>query len=263
MGKIRNLNVREELIKRLCALALAGTMTFTMCGCGGKAPKLTVKIPTSSTIGGTLDSIRDLTTMDELLMEDKFVNKSDGQEYTFDELLQLYQVARQEENLSDCNTLLYKIGRMIMKAQIAEALNIEPEQITSLSIDGTIVEGHRRITTVTYKNKYVETVSGGIEINKEEEITRGFATYGEIDDLAINIVRASNHSLKFNNEKSHMDLDVDNVYTSFIEHLLTTPTISKTKVIFGDDQYNLDATLSQEKVDAFNDYVNGARNRSR
>ena len=226
MMKFGNLNIREGITKKIGALALAGSMAVTMCGCGSnKEPQPTVKVPTSATIGGTLDTISDLTTMDEFLEKDKFVNKSDGKEYTFNELLNLYNEARRKEDLSECNTLLYKIGRMIMKAQLAEALGIEPEQIISLSIDGTIVEGHTRTTTITYKTKQTDVVAGGIELSKEKEVTKEFVTIGEMDDLAINIARACNHSLEFNDDSISMDLDIDNVYKSFVEHLLTTTTI--------------------------------------
>lgn len=250
MMKLKNLNINEGLIKRIGALVLVGSMFATMVGCSSK--KTTVDIPVSVTISSTLDSVSDLTTMDELLNEDVFVNNSNGQEYTFDELLEAYNVARQQQNLSECNTVLYKIGRMIMKAQFAEALNIKPEQITSMSIDGITGGGHTRISTVTYKTKSTETVSGNIELDEEEIITRDFVTVGEMDNLAINIERACNHALDFDNNSSYMDLNVDNVYESFIEQILTTPSIGKVEVVFGDDYYTIDASLSQEKIDAFN-----------
>lgn len=225
-------------------------------GCGGqKEPS--VKILPSSTISGTLDAVSGLTQMDELLRMDKFVNKSDGEEYTFEELLNLYNEARSNQDLSECNILLYKIGRMIMKAQLAEYLNIEPEQIVSLYIDGTI--GHTRTVEITYKTTHNEIVAGGIELNEEKTITRVFYPRGEMDDLAINICRACNHSLKFNDDSVAMDLDVDAVYKSFVEHLLTVVSTNRTKVIFGDDYYTIDADLSQEKVDAFNAYNNGPK----
>ena len=263
MMQFGNLNIREGITKEIGLIVLAGSMAVTMCGCGSKKePKPTVKVPTSATIGGTLDTISDLTAMDEILAKDKFVNKSDGKEYTFNELLNLYNEARREEDLSACNTLLYKIGRMIMKAQLAEALGIEPEQITSLSIDGSIGDRRVRTTTITYKIKQTDVVAGGIEISKEQEVTREFATIGEMDDLAINIARACNHSLEFNDDSIAMDLDIDNVYKSFVEHLLTTTTIKKVNVIFGDDYYDISAELSQDKVDTFNAHNNGVRSSS-
>ena len=241
---------------RVIAGLLAAVLGLTGCG---EQKEPSVKILPSSTISGTLDAVSNLTKMDELLSADKFVNKSDGKEYTFEELLNLYNEARKEEDLSACNTLLYKIGRMIMKAQLAEALNIKPEQIVSLSIDGTILEGYVRTTTITYKTKYTEIVSGGIEIEGEKTITRELITDGELDDLAINISRACNHSLEFGYD-GYMDLDIDNVYESFVEHILTTPSIQKNDGgWFGTDYYVANAELSEEKVDAFNAYNNGPK----
>lgn len=236
--KFGNLNIREGLKKRMGALALAGTMAVTMCGCSGnkndeRSRHYLLNMGMQyMTIEDTLDAVRDLTKMDEFLSQDKFVNASDCKEYTFDELLKLYEDAYDENDISECNLLLYKIGRMIMKAQIAEALYVEPGQITLESIN--VKSGYTSSVNITCNGR-----------------SQKIYLKGELANLAINILNACNHTLT-------NSLAVNAVYESYIEHLLTKTSVDKK--IFR-EEYTISAYSSDEKEEAFISY-DGARSSS-
>lgn len=241
-------NYRNKLLKYRalsCALVLSAALPCS--GCKERDKIEFPDISNSSTIAATLESINTTTTMDEIFAVDCFVDNRNDNSYAFDELLKLYEDARKEENLIKCNNILYKIGKMIMKAQLSETLNIDVERITNLDIDlvkNTNSDSNMldKIVTISYKANDKETVSGGIELNKEEEITNTYLLENELADLAINTWNAYNCFLNFD--------AVDAVYKSYIEHLLTSATISKPYMF--DSREVISADIDPEKVTMFN-----------
>lgn len=245
---VKNLKINKSAKNKLLLLALAGQL-LVLSGCGKDA---TVDISHNSTITDTLDTVSDLTTMDEFLAGAKFTSKTNGEESSFEELIAYYNESRKNENLYDCNDALYKIGVMILKAATAEQLGITHDDIVEFSFDGSEHNTSGRCVTISYKTHDVENVPGGISVSHEEVKTKTFYLAGEIDALAINTSRAGLHALVFNND-DWRELDVDSVYESYVEFMLTSSTIEEknTSWFNKNKEYVINSQLDNEKIDAF------------
>lgn len=244
MMKFGNLNIREGLKKRIAAFALAGSMAVTMCGCVSKESAPSVQVPTSATIEGTLDSVSKLTAMDEFL-----ATAETTQGYNFYKVLEMYNNARINKDLPACNNYLYSIGRLLLMAQVAEQVGVKFEDIEDFVIDSESV-------TITYKIRWTETVSGGIEVEQEDTITKTFELEGEIRNTIANIDNADKNILRFDTNDFQ---DVDMVYSAYIKRTLLssseievdTPGFLGTLLFNEPTVYTINNQLNQEKIDAF------------
>lgn len=237
--------------KKALFLAVIMGVCYVVSGCS-KQEKVTVNIPISATINGTLDTIDELTTMNEFLYNDVFINESDKQETTFGELLAYYNESRKNEDLPACNDALYKIGRMILKAQVAEALQINLEDITGFSYEAYQQDynKYQAEATVSHKVRWLEEVSGGIKVPHETEETNTYNLEGELIDLALNVNHAQLHVLSFNTKDTAFD--VDYVYESYVEAILVSTQKRETKNSSSKEtEYYIYGELDSAKVDAF------------
>ena len=241
--------------KRIISLLLASaTILGSLTACGAdnkKGPYFSVS--SMDTITGTLEDISPVSTVDEFLAEKKFESSKTGEEFSFEELNAYYIESRKNEDLSSCNDALYKIGRMLLMSLVAESFDIEAKDVVGFSFYSRDTgSSEDRTATIKYKYRWTETVSGGVTLEHEEVRTKEVLLKGEYANAAINLGRACNHSLEFASD-SWMDLDVDNVYCSLIELLLTsTKLTTEEEGLFRKQiKYILEGNYDADKVAAF------------
>jgi hypothetical protein len=136
---------------------------------------------------------------------------------------------------------------------VAESFDIEAKDVVGFSFYSLDTGcSDDRTATIEYKYRWTETVSGGVTLEHEEVRTKEVLLKGEYASAAINLGRACNHSLEFASD-SWMDLDVDNVYCSFIELLLTSTKLTTEEEGFFRKQikYVLEGNYDADKVAAF------------
>lgn len=241
--------------KRIISLLLASaTILGSLTACGSenkKGPYFSVS--SMDTITDTLEDISPVSTIDEFLAEKKFESSRTGKEFSFEELNAYYIESRKNEDLSNCNDALYKIGRMILMSLVAESFDIEAKDVVGFSFYSLDTgSSDDRTATIEYKYRWTETVSGGVTLEHEEVRTKEVLLKGEYASAAINLGRACNHSLEFASD-SWKDLDVDNVYCSLIELLLTSTKLTTEEEGFFRKQikYILEGNYDADKVAAF------------
>lgn len=251
--KYKNPNKRK---KRAISLLFASSLLVSsLAGCGAtKAEgKTTVTISSLDTISDTLKAIAPVSTLDEFLDEKTFVSASTGEESTFEELNEYYIQARQSEDLSATNDALYKLGRMILMAQVAEGTGLDAKDIVSFSFNGSDhTNSNDRCATIVYKVKTTEEASAGITFEREDEREISVKLKGEFANAAINLGRACDHRLVFESD-GWPNLDVDDVYRSLVELLLVSSeiTVEESGIFNKETTYILKGNLDEEKVAVF------------
>lgn len=221
--------------QKICALTLAGVLLITgLTGCASKD----VYIRSSSTITTTLDYVSDYTNLDEILADAYY--ESDGEKISWEDLLTEYEIARGNEDAPKCNSSLYKIGRVLLKASIAEHLGIGFEQIRSFTLTSSkddsenILTQHIDVSYITSNGGYKETRIRCVD---------------EPSDLRYNVVKASVGAWQLESSSSTTPT-IDDVYRSYVEYLLTSGTLKKSS----GGVMEFSTKLDEEKVEAYNSY---------
>ena len=247
----RKISGKKVISLLLASATILGSLTACGASKSGKEPYFVVS--PKATLTDTLEDISPVSTVDEFLEIKKFESSKTGKEFSFDELHSYYIESRKNEDLSGCNDALYKMGRMILMSLVAESLDIDAKDVLDFSFySADTGSSDDRTATIKYKYRWTENVFGGVAIEHEEERTKEILLKGEYANAAINLGRACNHSLKFVSD-SWMDLDVDNVYRSLIELLLTSTKLTTEEEGFfrKEIKYILEGNYDADKVEAF------------
>lgn len=181
----------------------------------------------TDTIAAVMSEVDEYTSVDERL---------DNPEFT--ELLSKYEEYRASGNVGLCNDMLELIGTEILKAAVAENLDIPSEDITSFSVSSEVT-GHSNGVKISYNNFSSETVSGNIVVDKQEEIHEEYDLAGEGANIAINLDRAA--------VRGWEEDELDAVYESYMRFLLTSGNL-KEKFL---GNATLDFAIDQEKTKTF------------
>lgn len=234
----------KNVNKRFLAAAMAGVITFSLCSCRSNK-KVSVDISNSTTLISTLDRVSNLTKIDENLASFQY-ECEDGSKYSFEELVDMYHEARLSENVGEANLMLYRIGNMILKASVAEELNLDVNSISN--VYGGIVDYNSGICelTIKYNKSVTEEIPGGFQVEDVEKETKKIICGDELRNLLINIDRARVSGWEIGESTGYMNTNIDDAYKAFERYFCTSGTLKES---FGST--TLTMSLDENKVEAY------------
>lgn len=256
MGNKENLQNKSQNIdevnkkdkKEKNAIKIIAAIMACVAGFGSviawRPSKSSVNIGNSTTISGTLDSVKDETELDENIS--KFLDE----EQSLKSLDEAYLVCRKNKDTKGCNQYLYEMGDLILKAKIASCLNIEPSNIKEINYGKYEV-------TVSYIENNNDIAAGNIPINTSEIKTVKFETNGDLNNLIYNTIECSenNWRLKENLDKNDVyyndKITIDDVYKSLQRAVLCSEEIKSS--LFVDDKIN--SELNEDYISSYNEYI--------
>lgn len=220
----------KKIHKPLMLLGTAGIMALS--GCSITDADVDQLITTSTSFDDVLDSVSELTTVDENL-----------EYYNYESILEEYIKNRKAEDLTATSDSLRDLGYLILKSSICDSLGLDQGSVKSLSLD---VEetflGRPPIyvttstCTVDYYVKNEKTVNGNIDISNTELCSETFNITAEGESLCSNIKDAEEHNLQTLE-------DADEVFQSY-ERFLTTSGEIVNQIFERDINY----TYDEEKI---------------
>ena len=236
---IKNIN------KRFLAGVMAGVIAISLCSCR-KQKKVSVDISNSTSLSSTLNSVSNLTKVDENLKKFNYVC-DDGTEYSFEELVNKYHEARLGEYVGEANLMLYRLGNMILQASVAEELGIDVNSISY--VDGGIVDHNTGVCKlhVRYDKTIVEDIPGGFQVENIETVSEDYDCGDEVVKLLINMDRARVSGWKIEGSTGSMNTDIDDAYKAFERYLLSSGRVEED--VFGDPNFVM--SLDANKVAAY------------
>jgi len=220
-----------KISKKILALLLTGTMGMSLCACS-KGTTLTISSKTD--LNTTLESVSDLTILDENLEEIVYEGT------TWEEINEEYKKYREAESKVGCNQTLYKMGLMLLRASLAEQLNINVNDIVNVdwrrATYGWFDDFETRQILLDYKEKHTAVCDGEkieVPVYKSKEIL----TLNSLCDLLINLEYCSRNARDLSK--------IDDTYDSFQKYMCNSGNWNKK----GD---TLNMYLDENKVKAYN-----------
>lgn len=220
----------KKIHKPLMLLGTAGIIALS--GCSITDADVDQLITTSTSFDDVLDSVSELTTVDENL-----------EYYNYASILEEYTKNRKAEDLTATSDSLRDLGYLILKSSICDSLGLNPGSVKSLSLDVEetfLVRPPIYVTTSTctvdYYVKTEKTVNGNIDISKTELCSETFNITAEGESLCSNIKDAEEHNLQTLE-------DADEVFQSY-ERFLTTSGEIVNQIFERDINY----TYDEEKI---------------
>lgn len=229
---------------KLCAIAANVLVVLGLTACSDVEQEAPQKIDISneSTIEGVLNEIAPYTLIDENLEDMK-------EEIDFYQLIDEYKEARLSNSVATCNSKLYRIGYAILKAAVAEHLNINVNDIESIKYyrdkeDFEPIDNDIFLIKVVFRKSSDIVLPGNIKKPEIKRDSTEFYVAGEAFNLIFNLNKARLGAWDIDS-----DPGVDEVYESFIRFLLSSGKISE------EDYKNLIYIYFEpdfQKVDVYN-----------
>ena len=218
----RNLKINGKKCIKLLSMSLAfvfvsSAVSAIMKGCSDDE----VVFPAKTSINSLTNDISDQTTLDEnfstFTLEGKNLNT----------LLAEYEKTRQSISIDECYDKLYYIGKIILANYMAESLGIDVSDVTGLTVAAT--EDGDCSATIKYKEANTYKVIGDIDIEEEKNQSYTAKMTGEGYNMVNNILKCSKKQLRTAE-------DVDSIYYSYLDFMLTKGKMDGDEISFNVDK---------------------------
>lgn len=156
-------------------------------------------IKNSQTIDDTIESISDLTTIDDIIYDITLPRSNNSNTITLRQAINNYEYARENNDFNLCNMYEGYMEKIILCAIVLNYYNIDVKDLINFNFDSTSA-------TITYKNE------------DSREVTKRVRLSGFINTVADNANMAYNHNYNTNMKQ------FDKVYENYIKLLISNTT---------------------------------------
>ena len=236
--------MKDKIIekKKVIALGLAGTLLAGVAGTYGfhTAKKMRdnyFELDNNISFEDALEDISSSSKIDDIILSDN-INKFNtyNNQLSLSESLNIYKDARINENMDKLNNSLERLGLLVLKSSVADALNLKLDSIRELKI----IEPNNVFAVPSVFVKFDREVSNLVAGNIiDKDIIEEAKTYilkGEANDIVSIISDAQTNSYK-------TEVAVDNAYTKIIKFLYAKGNI-KERIILNDNiEFSYDQKL--------------------